>query len=635
MIKATLLILSVAFLLNLICSFIHRFRFGATIKQLIETNFYEITPVRSLFWLLFCECCYALLITSLATLKNLLSLIFSESRSIDTLWKLFLSGLLAFVFFTVLKSLKASILKIPSVNPLIVETNGISIEYGIYPRLLKTLGLERFPNAKSPNNTTNRIARVSIATTGITCMCLSFYLLSINDTSNLGIDFDTPIKNILSQNPSTQTSFVLAILTIIPTSVVLMIFNNRDYTILTFNQSLYVKIGIILLSILCLSYLKYSLSTIAITIAIIISFYGLRMIIDLITEFKYTRNKRVYNLIAEKIKEHTLYLDQISTDTQLESDPLQKDELVNRISRGCKNLEERGVFVIRNFARFLNLIEVKHQKFASAMLRYLTVRRYITCSGTSGTHRPLQRPTVPMWDYSLFPLHPPQGYKNWVDPLWLPSRWDIVETCFRCGGTGRVTTTKTETDSKGRTSTKTETHTCSTCGGQGRLETTQILNTQWQKLIPTITHPDIPTPELTENAEEKVFYHLPITENFVTAPRWVNSASTNSSIFQRMNQTGQELTEFHKLYQSKVEKLHDGYLYRADFQIASFRVIMINFLDNGSSYGWFFGKRPEFYFPKLPLSYTTIFTFILLPPLGIALLMYFIHFSTKVWYLIT
>ena len=562
-------------------------------------------------------------------------LIFSESRSIEDLWKLFLSSSLTFVFFYILKSLKASVLEIPSINPITIKADELSTCYGIHPRLLKTLGFERFPNEKFPNNLKNRIVRCIIAIVGIACIGLSFYLLSINDTSNLKIDFETPMQSVLSQTPHIQTSFILATIAIIPTFIVLIIFNNRDYTILRFNQSLFVKIGIIFLSIFCFNYLKYSFYTITVIVAIIVSFYGLRMIVDLFTEFRYARYKRVYNPIAEKIKEHTPYLDQISTNPQLEIDSLQKDELINRISRGCKNLEERGVSVVRNFARFLNLIEVQHQEFATAMLRYLTVRRYMTCSGTSGTRRPLQRPTVPMWDYSLFPLHPPLGYRNWVDPRWLPSRWDIVETCFHCGGTGTITTTKTETDSKGRTSTTTETHTCTTCGGRGRLEKTQILNTQWQKLIPIVTHPETPTPELTENAEEKVFYHLPITENFVETGKSATSVNINNLNLQQMHQTGYELKEFHKLHQSKVEKLHNGYLYRADYQIGSFQVIMIKFLNLGGSSGWFFGKRPEFYFPKLPLSYSTVLTFILLPPLGFALLIFFIYLSMNIWYLIT
>ncbi|MDJ0618293.1 MAG: hypothetical protein QNJ63_16355 [Calothrix sp. MO_192.B10] len=635
MIKATLLILSIVFFINLICSFIYRFRFGATIEQLIETKFYEIIPIRSLFWGLFCECCYVLVFTSFATLNNLCYLIFSESRSIEDLWKLLLSSSLTFVFFNIFKSLKASILEIPPINPLPIKADGLSIRYGIHPRLLKTLGFERFPNEKSPHNIRNRIVRFLVAIIGVACIGLSFYLLFINDTSNLGIDFDTPINNILSQTLYIQTPFILATIATIPTLIVLILFNNRNYTILTFNQSLLIKVGIVLLSIFCLTYLKYSFYTITVIVTIIVSFYGLRMIADLFIEFRYARNKRVYNPIAEKIKEHTPYLDQISTDPQLKLGSLQKDELVNRISRGCQNLEERGIFVVRNFARFLNLIEVQHQEFATAMLRYLTVRRYMTCSVSSGTHRPLQRPTVPMWDYSLFPLHPPNGYMNWVDPLWLPSRWDIVEICFSCGGTGIIITTKTETDSKGRTSTTTETHTCSTCGGSGRLKKTQILNTQWQKLIPIVTHPDIPTPELTENAEEKIFYRLPITENFVEVGKSATSININNPTLQEMHQTGRELKEFHKLHHSKVEKLHDGYLYRADFQIGSFRMIMIKFLNLGGSFGWFFGKRPEFYFPKLPLSYSAVLTFILLPPLGFALLISLIYLSVNVWYLIT
>ena len=62
-----------------------------------------------------------------------------------------------------------------------------------------------------------------------------------------------------------------------------------------------------------------------------------------------------------------------------------------------------------------------------------------------------------------------------------------------------------------------------------------------------------------------------------------------------------------------------GLRYRADFQICGFRTIRIQFRQLGGRVGWFFGKRPEFYFPRLPLSYETVATFVFLPPLVIAL----------------
>lgn len=274
----------------------------------------------------------------------------------------------------------------------------------------------------------------------------------------------------------------------------------------------------------------------------------------------------------------------------------------------------------RNFGRFLNLIEVQHEEFAVAMLRYLTVRRYMTRSGGSGTSLRLQHPQVPMWNLSLFPINSPSGYVNWTDPLWLPSQWDIVETCGTCRGSGTVT--ETVSDSEGNS--RTETRKCGKCRGNGRLQYTQIINTQWQKLLPLVTYPEIPTPELLEDAEEQIIYRLPLTEKFLSENESAFIIRNSSPLINKMHETGEQLKYLHKFHQSQIEKLHGGYLYRADFQIASFRTITIEFTNLGGSIGWFFGRRPEFYFPRLPLSWITVFTLALLPPLEVALFL-FLH----------
>lgn len=172
-----------------------------------------------------------------------------------------------------------------------------------------------------------------------------------------------------------------------------------------------------IISILCLTLLNFSIYTVIITIALIMATYGFRAIADLTLESTYKRIKQVYNPIATTIKQHTPYLDQILDDPHLKLGSLENDLLTNRISQGCRNVEERGIFVTRNFARFLNLVEIQYQEFAVAMLRYLTVRRYITLSSGSGTSRWLQQPIVPVWNLQLFPLDPPSGYVNRIDPL--------------------------------------------------------------------------------------------------------------------------------------------------------------------------------------------------------------------------
>jgi hypothetical protein len=509
------------------------------------------------------------------------------------------------------------------------------MRYGINPRLLKELGTERFPNEISSKNGEERTIRRIISLVGILCIGLVIFLVFKNEEYSLNIDLKAPIIESLSYYSSFQVIIGYFFLLTVPTLIILLLFNNRDYTFITFKNVLLIKFGFLIISISCLKLLNFSTYTVIVAVALITAAYGVRAIADLRLEFRYKRMKQVYNPIATTIRQHTPYLDQILDDPHLKLGSLETELLIRRISQGCKNVEERGVLVTRNFARFLNLVEIQHQEFAVAMLRYLTVRRYITLSGGVGTSRWLQRPIIPMWDLELFPLNPPIGYVNWIDPLWLPSQWDVIETCGTCGGTGVVTVTVTETDSQGKTQTRTETRTCGTCGGSGRLQYTQILNTQWQRLLPLITHPDISVPELVEDAEEQITFHLPLTENFIKTKQPARIMPTISSLARDICETGNQLEKLHKMHSKEVEALHNGSLYRADFQIGSFRTIMIEFVNLSGRIGWFFGQRPEFYFPRLPLSYTTILTLAVLPPLWFTLFLLLLAFSIAIFPLLT
>lgn len=665
MILLTLGLLVILFSLTLIFTLIHRLINGASINELISTRFYEVFPIRIIFWTLLGIISYWLVVLALAALNNVYSIIFNNADSSGVGKQLLLNGLFAAVFGILFWIVKSCLLKIPEHNHILVKSKGASIRYGITPYLLKELGHERFPNEFSSKNPGERIIRQIISVIGISCLILVIFLLFKNEEYNLNVDFQTPLVKGLFDYPSFQGVVGYFLLLTVPTLISLLLFNNRDYTFISFSNTLKIKAGFLILSILCLKLLKFSTYTVIIAIALIITTYGFRAIADLRLESRYKRIKQVYNPIASKIRQHTPYLEQILDDPHLKLGSLKTELLIKRISQGCKNVEERGVIVTRNFARFLNLVEIQYQEFAVAMLRYLTVRRYITLSSGSGTSRSLQRPSVPMWNLKLFPLNPPIGYVNLVDPLWLPSQWDIVETCGTCGGNGKVscsncfgngrvsesiTETYTETDYQGRTQTKTRyrteskicsscggsgRQTCSTCGGAGRLEYTQILNTQWQKLLPLITHPDIPVPELVEDAEEQIIFHLPLTENFTTSTESVEMLHPSTSLAGKMYETGNQLKMLHQVHSQEVETLHNGSLYRADFQIASFRTIMIKFVNLSGRIGWFFGQRPEFYFPRLPLSYTTVLTLTVLPPLWLTLFLLLLGISSAIFPLLT
>ncbi|MGH9846806.1 MAG: hypothetical protein ACREEM_49540, partial [Blastocatellia bacterium] len=370
---------------------------------------------------------------------------------------------------------------------------------------------------------------------------------------------------------------------------------------------------------------------------------GIRAAADLWRWRKYRKTMKVYKPIAETLEMDVPYLDEIAEHPDFRLPDPDQTDLNERIARGCRNIEERSLFVTRSFARFMRLMEVRFQSFAMAMLRYLTVRRYVTTSGGFGTYRMFQCPIVPVWNLRLFPLYPPSGFANLIDPLLLDSEWDIVQTCGRCGGTGQVWETYYETeyytehyteyytDYNGRQSSRPASRTatrqvakqrqvtCPACGGSGRVLYRQTLNTQWQSLMPIVTHPRMPMPELVENAEEKSYFHLPLTEDFHDLPPSPNSYGIVNALVKRMEESATYVVSRHTINTEKVEKLHNGKLYRADFQICGFRTISIRFAKLRGRIGWFFGKRPEFYFPRLPLCYATLGTMIFLPPLVVGL----------------
>ena len=285
----------------------------------------------------------------------------------------------------------------------------------------------------------------------------------------------------------------------------------------------------------------------------------------------------------------------------------------------------------RHFARFLDVVDIRTHDCVMAQLRFLTVRRYVTLTGGVGTYGPLRYPQVPVWDENLFPVRPPAGFVNWIDPLLLGSEWDVVVLCGRCGGSGQVRETYQEarteyyTDSQGRSQmrtvydTKERWVTCPSCGGSGRLLHRQVLNTQWQRLQPTVTEPEMMLAELVEDAEEVTFVHLPMKEDRRLLSVAVKVAVQPCPAANQLAQAARVLAARHSGHAAAVEQLHDGLVYRADFRVCGFRTVRMAFRNLAGRVGWFFGKRPEFYFPRLPLSWSAVATGVFLPPLAIAL----------------
>jgi hypothetical protein len=63
----------------------------------------------------------------------------------------------------------------------------------------------------------------------------------------------------------------------------------------------------------------------------------------------------------------------------------------------------------------------------------------------------------------------------------------------------------------------------------------------------------------------------------------------------------------------------DAYVYRSDYIIGGFHSMNIRFAFLGSRSGWFFGRRPEFHFGRLPIGWATVASWLFLPPIALTI----------------
>jgi len=371
--------------------------------------------------------------------------------------------------------------------------------------------------------------------------------------------------------------------------------------------------------------------------------WSFRFAFDLQRASRFVRLRDVTEPIRLSIEEVVDCLPALRRHPQTWLPALDDVELSERISRGCRNVEEADPLVTRNLARFLSLVQIEYEPFAAATLRFLTVRRYLTYPFGGGTYRALQRPNVPMWNELMFPLLPPTGYRYRLDPLWLDSSWDIVSVCGPCGGSGRVTcggcggsgqvqrseTTTTYNNGQSQSTTRTRWETCSGCGGSGRVVCgrcsgcgrvleSQVINTEWQCLTPTHCDPPVLIPELMDGAEERVHYRVSLIEDREPQVLLPDDFDIDETLAERLCDAAQRLAYELDDHASRVEALHDGRLYRADFRVAGFHTMRIRFRRLPGKVGWFFGARPEFHFPALPLSWSMVGTILFVGPFLIA-----------------
>lgn len=607
---------------------------GAPFAELVRTRFNEVPTIRGFFHFLRLTAWLA------AGWFGLLALTYGFA---------FLGNWTFLLFFTFAWTAAAScgcvwlarrlqpwLLDVPDYAPE-VSVHGVDCVPGIDHDHLDRLGTERFPQMIAFGQVRGLWVRGALVVASLLVFLLLYQDSILASVASAGRALAWPVPRFL------------ALALVGPAGIILgaLLLGNRTYNLVSFPVATYVTLGLgasAFLFILTLGAKNDEAFTVAFVLCVACA---ARWLADLWRAWNYHAERKVTVPIADEVARAVPRLADLNTRQDCRLPGLDQTELARRIGQGCRNVEEASFLVTRCFARFFSLVRVEHERFSAAMVRFLTVRRYVTLCGGGGTYRGLQSPTVPIWNEQLFPLDVPRGYVNWLDPLGLSSEWDVVEicgscwgtgkvTCSNCGGSGRVRENRSETTYSNGTSTTTYytventcmscggsgKTTCSPCGGCGRREFQQVLNTQWQRLLPTTTAPGLPVPELIEDAEERAYFSMPYAEDRTwLAPRARQGKSLPPDVARDLGEAGLLLRQRVSGWASEVEGLHgNAILYRAEFRVCGFHVMRIAFTRLRGGVGWFFGARPEFYFPQLPFSWGMLGALATVPPLAVVTL---------------
>jgi hypothetical protein len=218
-----------------------------------------------------------------------------------------------------------------------------------------------------------------------------------------------------------------------------------------------------------------------------------------------------------------------------------------------------------------------------------------------------------VWNESLFPIHPPKGFTSLDDRLALAARWNLVSSCMPCNGTGEVEADEQTTehrDGRAEQVTRRVRRPCTTCNGYGRLEHPRVLVTAWRRFLPGHVLPHLGTHELVEDAIEAIIMHRPIVEDRETVAAEVTCTIRDQQLAARACAAAEQVVSGFVALAEHAKRAAGGTVYRADFLVGAFHTVRIHF---GIRVGWFFGARPEFHFPRLPLAWSLLATVWTLP----------------------
>ena len=642
----------VGFLVTFVYSFLRRLIAGSGIRALFLRGCYEWIPGRGIhlilngiLWVHFVGWIFALLAAGIRCLAQ-----FDDSKTPD--WKLsiiWLSISLLGLLISGAIHRKYSACFIHVAPPALPKVNVSVSSIGNFRDVGDTsqIGTERFPNDASAFFTLGVFTRQLLRLVGITAILLQIFvavnlesseektkasLLTLQEwQAEVRVPYCQWIEEVRAWNLPKSASLLCGYFAF--TLLIILLYNNKHYLLVRFRTAVVLVYGLATALWILVTGLgpigEHNYSIPFGTTLILTWLVTARWHTDLRLVSQMKRKKRFLMPVSELIGSAvSTFLPRIQNDPDCRLPEMDADELSERITRGASNLEEGDPFVTRFFGRFMRIAKVAAERCTSASVRFMTINRYTQLGKYWPTFPSFRDPQVPVWDEALFPIRAPEGFINWTDSLRLSKDWNPVYYC-------PITETRQETyyenetywdsssnSSRTRSVSKTRTIevTCSKCGGSGALEYARFLVTTWKTNRPTIVEPAMSMPELVENAEEVYYYQKPLIEAGSRVAETERASAADPGLVRQMESSGQLISEKLQWMCEKVRQYtDDAYVYRSDYIIGGFYSMNIRFAFLGSRSGWFFGRRPEFHFGRLPIGWATVTSWLFLPPIALTM----------------
>ncbi len=476
--------------------------------------------------------------------------------------------------------------------------------------------------------------------------------------------------------------------------LILFTITNRDYLYLDFTKT-WLLFGLLAFGIgFSITSTQTAENSVIFAILIIIPLIlCIRILLDLSLLKNYKKRYSILDTIADDLQ--SIFHNNLKTLSSLKLyyPKIDQEELDARLDQGATNVGSESFLSPPKFGRYLKNAVVKWRHCSAVILRSMTVDRSVDLMNGRGTSASLREPKVPAWDEEMFPLNVPDGYVTWNDYLLLGDEWNVVRTCGGCGGKGQVNcnncgatgkincsycfgagekncascygrgyTERTETYySNGQNQTRQirtncscgngkirctscsggkvtctgcggkKLVTCGSCSGCGRIMYDQQLTTYWKEETVTSAFPKMNIYEIAEGASEFDFVTTTFVENRTEILREQRTQLSKEDLSEDLLSNLEQSRSRWSTWEPLMKEFQGGTTYRANISLSGFSLIKASFGKILPREGWFFGNRPQFYFPRLPIGWATVGSVVILPLLIIILFATIISSFSYLW----